>query len=212
MKIQQKSATLTDTFVIGAGGHAKVVLSILKQKEPLNILVYDQCSKRYGTTVHGIKILEYDSKAVFSNFHVAIGNNQIRRRIYLSHVLKSNFLSVISNEASIAETAIIKDGVLIAPKAVVSVDSSIGIGCIINHGAIIDHDCVIGEFCHLAPNSTVLGGAVLGDNVFVGAGATILPGLKIGNNVIIGAGSVIIADVMDKKTIVGVPGKCIKEG
>ena len=44
----------------------------------------------------------------------------------------------------------------------------------------------------------------------IGANSVVKQGIKIGNNVTIGAGAVIINDVSDNLTIVGNPGRIIK--
>jgi len=51
----------------------------------------------------------------------------------------------------------------------------------------------------------------IGDNVFVGAGARVLGGIHIGNDVTIGANAVVIHDVPDGATVVGIPGRVIRQ-
>ena len=55
------------------------------------------------------------------------------------------------------------------------------------------------------------GGVKIGNNVFIGMNTTILKGTTIGDNVIIGAGSVVVSDVPPNSTVVGVPGKVVKQ-
>lgn len=50
----------------------------------------------------------------------------------------------------------------------------------------------------------------IGNNVFIGSGAKILGNIKIGNNVKIGANAVILKNVEDNTTVVGVPGKTVR--
>jgi serine O-acetyltransferase len=50
----------------------------------------------------------------------------------------------------------------------------------------------------------------IGDNCYIGTGATILGPVSIGNNVTIGAGAVITKDIPDGATVVGVPGKQVR--
>ncbi len=51
----------------------------------------------------------------------------------------------------------------------------------------------------------------LGDNVVVGAGAKVLGNITIGDNVVIGANAVVIRDVPADSTVVGVPGRIVKQ-
>ena len=91
----------------------------------------------------------------------------------------------------------------------------------------IDHGfgVVIGETAEIGKNVTLfqgvtLGGTgneigkrhpTLGNNVVIGAGAKVLGGIAIGNNVYIGANAVVLHPVPDDCTVVGVPGRCVKQ-
>jgi len=87
-------------------------------------------------------------------------------------------------------------------------------------GVVIGETSVIGDHVSIYQGVT-LGGVssekgkrhpTVGDRVVIGANATILGNIKIGNNVRIGAGSVVLNDVPDDSTVVGVPGKVVKQG
>lgn len=100
-------------------------------------------------------------------------------------------------------------------------------GAKIGKGLFIDHGMgvVIGETAVLGDNVTLfqgvtLGGTgkekgkrhpTLGNNVVVGAGAKILGNIKIGDNVAIGSNAVVIKDVPSNSTVVGVPGRIVKQ-
>lgn len=97
----------------------------------------------------------------------------------------------------------------------------------ISGGFFIDHGfgVVIGETAEVGRNVTLYQGVTLGgtgketgkrhptvgDNVVIGAGAKVLGGITIGNNVYIGANAVVLKPVPDDCTVVGVPGRCIKQ-
>ena len=49
------------------------------------------------------------------------------------------------------------------------------------------------------------------DGVIVGAGAKVLGNITLGKHVRIGAGSVVVDDVPDYATVVGVPGRIVKQ-
>ena len=92
----------------------------------------------------------------------------------------------------------------------------------------IDHatGVVIGETSEVGDHVSIYQGVTLGgvssnkgkrhptvgDHVVIGANATILGNIKIGNNVRVGAGSVVLNDVPDDSTVVGVPGKVVRQG
>lgn len=115
----------------------------------------------------------------------------------------------------ISQRAARKTGIEIHPGA------TIGKGLFIDHG----HGVVIGETAILGDNVTLyqgvtLGGTgketgkrhpTLGDNVMVSAGAKVLGSFTIGENSKIGAGSVVLSEVPPNSTVVGVPGRVVKQ-
>ncbi|WEG12693.1 serine O-acetyltransferase [Pullulanibacillus sp. KACC 23026] len=100
-------------------------------------------------------------------------------------------------------------------------------GAVIGKRFFIDHGMgvVIGETCEIGDNVTLfqgvtLGGTgkekgkrhpTLGNNVLVASGAKVLGAITIGNNSKIGAGSVVLMDVPENSTVVGIPGKIVRQ-
>ena len=108
-----------------------------------------------------------------------------------------------------------KTGIEIHPGA------TIGKGLFIDHGSGV----IIGETTIIGDNVTLYQGVTLGgtgkekgkrhptleDNVMVSAGAKILGSFTIGENSKIGAGSVVLKEVPPNCTVVGVPGRIVKQ-
>lgn len=204
---------LIDPIVlIGAGGHAKVVVDALLKsgRQRAEIILLDQAEVRIGTTILGITVERYAPERVSGrSFHVCIGNNDVRMRFF-DELSGGRPLTVIHPSASLAEQSRIEAGSFVAAQSVVGPDATIGQGCIVNHGAVVDHDVTIDGFCHVAPGAT-LGGAVrLGAAVLVGAGANVLPGITIGANTMVGAGSVVVNSLPPHVTYAGVPAKRLR--
>jgi len=196
--------------IVGAGGHAKVVLDALlacgTQRE--RILVTDDAPELRGREILGFPIQVPVALPEFAavSFHVAIGDGVQRER--LSHALTAAGaiqLSVVHPAATIAASAVLRAGAFIAARAIVGPAATIGPGAIVNHAAVVDHDCTIGAYAHVAPNVT-LGGAVrVGTRALIGAGATVLPGKSIGDDAVVGAGAVVVRDIPVGMVCVGVP-------
>lgn len=115
----------------------------------------------------------------------------------------------------ISQRAARKTGIEIHPGA------TIGKGFFIDHGAGV----IIGETSVIGDNVTLYQGVTLGgtgketgkrhptleDNVMVSAGAKIIGSFTVGKNSKIGAGSVVIEEVPPNCTVVGVPGRVVRQ-
>ena len=204
----------TDLLVIGAGGHAKVVIeAVLKGDKDCHIILVDHDMGKVGMEVLGnipIKVLENWAELP-APCHAAVGNNRVRRQLStLAQEHGRQPFTVVHPDASISTSAYLGDGSFLAAKSVVSSEARIGEGCIVNHGAIIDHDCCIEDYSHIAPNATLGGEVRVRSGALVGAGAVILPGVRIGKDAVIGAGAVVTCDVKDNVTVAGVPARVVQ--
>ena len=108
-----------------------------------------------------------------------------------------------------------KTGIEIHPGA------TIGKGLFIDHGSGV----IIGETTIIGDNVTLYQGVTLGgngketgkrhptleDNVMVSAGAKIIGSFTVGANSKIGAGSVVIEEVPPNCTVVGIPGRVVRQ-
>jgi len=200
----------TKLFLIGAGGHAKVVLDAAQGSGLRDIQVWDDDESLCDGSLLGCSIkAPVDLSHEHGVGHVAIGD--IKARYYWSLKLEDlgfAMETIVHNTAAVSKFCDMETGCFIAAHSVVAPDSSLGKSVIVNHGAIIDHDCKVGHFSHIAPNATLGGGVTIGKNCLVGAGAVILPGVKIADDVIVGAGAVVVSDIIEKSvTVIGVPAK-----
>lgn len=100
-------------------------------------------------------------------------------------------------------------------------------GATIGRCLFIDHGMgiVFGETCEIGDNCTIYHGVTLGgtgkdtgkrhptleNDVMVSAGAKVLGPLTVGAHSKIGAGSVVLKDVPPYSTVVGVPGRVVKQ-
>ncbi len=194
-------------LIYGAGGHAKVVLSILSAcGERISGILDDNWQNGRGSGRQ--TACAYDPMFMPSEqLIVAIGNNLDRRRVV--EVVKHSFGLAIHPTAVIESSVRVGAGVVIVHNAVVQADCFLGNHVIINTAAIVDHECVIGDFAHIGPGAVLCGGVCVGEYTLVGAGSVVLPGICIGRECVIGAGSVVVRDMPDFTKVAGNPARVI---
>ncbi|HET7616579.1 MAG TPA: serine O-acetyltransferase, partial [Bacillales bacterium] len=100
-------------------------------------------------------------------------------------------------------------------------------GAKIGRRFFIDHGMgvVIGETCEIGDNVTIYQGVTLGgtgkekgkrhptigNNVLISTGAKVLGSITIGENAKVGGGSVVLDNVPPNATVVGIPGRVVKQ-
>lgn len=203
-------------IIIGGGGHAKVLASMLLLCRR-TILGFVDLNPT-APPLLGIKCLG-DDNAV--SLHAAsdvqlvngIGSAQStanRKDVYKRFTREGyGFATVIHPLAIVARDVQIEDGVQVMAGAILQSGSKVGSNAIINTGAIVDHDCVVGAHVHIAPGAVLSGGVRVESGAHIGTGACIIQGVFIGAASVVGAGAVVIRDVSSGVTTVGVPAKTI---
>jgi len=195
--------------IIGAGGHAKVIIDILLASNEEIKGLWDE-----NPTIKAVL-----NQSVVGNFAaikasnaqpviIAIGNNLIRKKI--AEELTVKFGIAIHPKSAISLSSRLGDGTVVMANASINADVHIGKHVIINTNASIDHDCEIGDFVHLSPQVGLGGNVHVGEGTHVGIGASVKQGIKIGKWATIGAGAVVIRDIPDYAVAVGNPTKVIK--
>ncbi len=88
-----------------------------------------------------------------------------------------------------------------------------GMGVVIGATTIIGDDVLLYQGVTLGGTGNEHGKRhpTLHDNIVVGSGAKILGNIEIGSNSRIGAGSVVVDNVPENSTVVGVPGRIVKQ-
>lgn len=207
-------------IILGAGGHSRVLIDILKSNDIPIEGITDPDSNLHGKRVMGVPViggdhfvLEYQPDSILLvNGLGLIKQNSKRRQIYeFFNGQNYRFLNVIHPRAVLASDVEIAEGVQIMAGAVVQTATSVGANTIINTMSGIDHECQIGSHVFIAPGVTISGGVTIGDDVFIGAGATVIQGVRIGKNSMVAAGAAVTCDVPEGVTVMGVPAKVVRE-
>lgn len=199
--------------IIGAGGHAKVVLDAIRQivrHNPVYEVAGFVDDVSGATQWCGYQVVSDIERLDAEHFIVAIGDNQVRNKKFESLSAMAYIPETIVHPSAILASDVeIGPGTVIMAGVVVNVGTKVGANCIINTSSSIDHDCKIGSHSHIAPGCILAGNILVGDGGFLGTGTKVIPRIEIGSWVTTGAGTVVIRNVPDGKKIVGVPARTV---
>jgi len=198
--------------VIGAGGHAKVVISALDAAGYRVEAIFDDDRSRWGAEVLGVKVrgpvAEIENAAPKRGV-IAIGDNAARERV-AKRFSQTEWLTIVHPAAYVHPSVRLGEGTVVFAGAVIQPDATVGAHAIINTAATVDHDCAIGDFAHIAPGTNLAGGVVVGRGAFLGIGSAVIPYRSVGDWTTVGAGAVVIENLPAAVTAVGVPARQMK--
>ena len=189
--------------IYGKSGHAKVIEDIAVSVG-YNDFIYIDDDK----TKNVLSSDDFIKKHKDIPLVIAIGNNEIRLRLYEQFLnLNYHLPTLIHPSAIISRFTKIGDGCVVMPNVVVNADSSIACGVILNTSCVIEHDCKIEDFVHISPNATLSGNVIIKKLSHIGVGTCVRQNTTIGQNVVVGAGSVVVKDIESNCVAYGVPAK-----
>ncbi|MFH1079097.1 MAG: acetyltransferase [Pseudomonadota bacterium] len=206
-------------IIIGAGGHARVLISVLKTLNRDILGMTETAPDKLAAGINGISVLGNDDLILarspdsieLVNGIGSVSSTQIRKEIYIRFKQHGySFASVIHPSAMIMEDVRLGEGVQIMAGAIVQPGCVIGDNSIVNTGAVVDHDCLIGAHVHVAPGVVLSGGVRIGEMTHVGTAAAVIEEIEIGPAAVVGAGAVVITDIPAGVKAFGVPAKIIE--
>lgn len=194
--------------MLGAGGHGKSVINVLRPAGFVVRAVLDDDPDTWGRNLLGAPILgpiagvaDQVGPAV-----IAISDNRSRRRL-AERYTSIGWITATHPGAWVYPTAEIGEGSVILPCSVIGADVRIGAHAIISAQCTVGHDSVLGDFVQLAPGVQLAGGVRIGAGAFLGLGVAVKQGVTIGENTVVGAGGAVISDLPANCTAVGVPAR-----
>lgn len=193
-------STLPRVVVVGAGGHAHVIVEILQEAGTVDLVgVLDPGAVR---DVLGVPNLGGDERLSsllaegITGAVAAIGDNRARQALF-ERILAAGLTPVnaIHPSATISRSATLGRGVVVMAHVVLNALCRIGDNAIVNTGATVDHHGSIGAHAHIAPGCHLAGRVTVGDGVFLGTGVMVTPNVSIGAAAFVSAGLTITRDV-----------------
>lgn len=202
--------------LLGAGGHARVLLALIRAAGYSVLGVCDPHLAAGGqSSWEGLDVLGDDETLAArlgpDQVALALGVGQLssgtqRERIYNQWRSRGYvFPPLVHPTAWLANDAMLADGVQIMAGAIIQPGCSIGENSIINTRVSVDHDCRISSNVHLAPGATLCGSVHVAAGAFIGAGAVIIQGVHIGEHAVVGAGATLVRKLESYQTIIGSP-------
>jgi sugar O-acyltransferase (sialic acid O-acetyltransferase NeuD family) len=194
--------------VVGAGGHAKVVIATARAAGWDVVAVADDDRTLWGKRLMDC-VIAGPTATVLEDANaacvLAIGGNATRHR--LAQTARCRFETIVHPSAQVHASVELGSGSVVFAGVIIQPDTRIGGHAIVNTSASIDHDCVLGGAVHVAPGARLAGAVTLGDEVFIGIGAVVIPGIAIGARTTVGAGAAVVRDLPADVIASGVPAR-----
>lgn len=202
---------MTESIIlIGGGGHAKVIIDCILASGNQVVGILDDGIPA-GTMVQEVPVLgktaDYDNYRQHL-FLIAIGNNEVRKRIARS--VDVRWATVVHPSAVVSPSAVIGAGTVIMPCAVVNAGVTVGEHCIINTGAVIEHDNRLAGFVHISPKAALGGTVSVGEQTHIGIGACVRNNISICGGCTIGAGAAVVKNITQPGIYIGIPARSVK--
>ncbi|MBZ0232790.1 MAG: acetyltransferase [Deltaproteobacteria bacterium] len=192
--------------VLGAGGHARVVVATLLDLGHYVTGVWDDDPQLHGTTCLGVTVRGAMADAPSDlDTVIAIGDNVARARIAGTRALP--WLTAIHPRAYVHPSATLGAGTVVFAGAIIQPQAVLGAHVIVNTSATIDHDCRLGDFVHLGPGVHLCGNVTVEVGALLGVAAAARPGARVGAWAVVGAGAVVIEPVASRSTATGIPAR-----
>jgi sugar O-acyltransferase (sialic acid O-acetyltransferase NeuD family) len=203
---------MQSVIVIGAGGHSAEIddyFYFTRKADPnfnLDIIGYIDDNplsyEQYKLSAPFLGNILQHQVRLDCLYMMGIANLKYRRPIIDRFLAQgAKFATFIHPLATISPSAVLGEGVVVAPNANVGPNVVIGDYTLINSRCSIGHDSVIGKYNFISPNVCFSGFTKVGDENLFGINSATIPGIVVGNRNKIMAGMTLDKNVGDDETV-----------
>jgi len=203
--------------LVGAGGHATSVASILEQRTRNGLGHYEIIGALdddpAAAAALGSRALPHlgtfaDLATVDADTHVLCLGWPSDRLAWAARLVPPNPpLTAQAVHSSVAPDAVVGSGGVLMYRSVVESGARLGAHAVVSAGVVVGVDSLIGACTSLMPNVVVGSGVRIGAGVMVGAHATIADEVTVGDGATVAAGSVVWHDVAEGASVAGSPAR-----
>lgn len=215
-----KLLEMENILIIGASGHAKVIVDIVEREDKYKILGLLDTYKQKGEKLFDYDILgtedDLPEMVLKNNIYgcfIAIGDNYTRRvmaKKILTLTPQIEFINAIHPNAIIGKKVAMGEGIAIMPGVVINSNSKIGDFCILNTNSSLGHDGIMEDYSSMASGVRTGGGLLLKQCSAISIGATVVENITIENDSVIGAAALVNKNIPRQVVAYGVPAKIIR--
>lgn len=184
-------------YLIGAGNHAKIVMSTLEACGIGCKGIYDDDETLRGQEIWNVPILGTIAEMPDTEDTMAlIGIGSNKTRMEIAERFRNVAWPIIIHPMTVVHSSVrIGQGTVILAGSIVHADTVIGRHSILGTAAVVSHDCILGSYCHLASRTCVADAVSIGDGAFLGIGSVVTPYVNIGEGVVVGPGSTVVGNL-----------------
>lgn len=207
--------------IVGAGGHAKVVIDVLEREGKYRIVGILDPHRNVGDSISGYSVVGSevnivslrDSMSIYGVV-IAVGDNFMRASI-AANLVKFDpdlvFISSIHPSAILGSRVQIGEGSIVMAGACINSDAVIGRLCIVNTRASIDHDAIFGDYSSMGPGAVCGGQCKVGEYTAIGIGSVLKHSVNIGEHTVLGAGSLVLRSIESNVVAYGSPAETARK-
>jgi UDP-perosamine 4-acetyltransferase len=205
-------------ILIGGGGHAGVVLEIMRQTgtyDVLGVVTRDAAdSSELGLPWLGDdSVLPELLRSGVATVAMGVGGfreNGLRRRIYtMVKSLGFRVATLVHPTAIVLPSVTMGEGCVIFAGAVLNTGARLGNDVIVATRSSVDHNTIVEDHVLVSAGVAVGAQVLLGEESLIAIGACVVSRLTIGRRSVVGAGAVVIRDIPDDVIVVGNPARLL---